>query len=979
MASPKGNLNLNSSSEALGGPFNSAVKEELERRKKIVSKRTGRTNEELLELNSQNAWVKLTSAVDSLYTVEQPFSFELFPDALNSPEVQRVGPPNITEVGDASMAGRNILSGGTFNPMMTGGILNADNPAYIKDQNLGYRPKAGITDFSVTPKNLYGTLRVASVKFTVPSLDQFNEIEQLFLRPGFSTLLEWGHSFYVDEDGTINEPQTFSNTFLRGNQLGSTSIAKELEQFKITNSRNYDAMHGIIKNFSWSLKPDGSYECSVDLVSQGEVLESLQTNVLASTDCDDKDEDIKKAKKENALKELEGKLSYVEKKLLSIILLDEDNESVDTLVLEFSTMKEKEHKNVKKRRKYIRLNTLLDIINKGYMLKEGNSSSTEFLTKFSTFEKNTDSEILDYDRFLTFFEHSSGNPYKFVLPKQQFYNKNKSSKNITAQIRSLFSSKVPTINPFAIDSKIYQKEKHNTNIENGESVILNIWVSCDFILGLLKNHKEQIGEENKKSAFDLVKEIITHLDGCLGGINSFDITYNEDTLKYHIVDRRTIPYPDKLTEIDVFGIGDESQNGETGALVEDLNLASKLSNKVTTMIAVSAQASSIDAGGKDMQALQQWNTGLVDRHRKNNLYSLTECPTPQEQEKDQIVLYGLTEKEIEKYNDFISKVNAQGIRIQNSAASIPQSRLLTGIINTFFPIKIDDEEIIDFLTLHSKVMRARLNELLVEGNSKQVPGLIPFELSFTFKGISGIKIGQAFLLRNEAILPERYRGIVGFIVTGVEHSIKSGRWVTNIKSQMYITQAGYSDKQKTKLKNRKDSIVSSRKPTNDLPPVPARDREFYLGLGYSNPLGKGAVLRTRNDETGGGTYLASRGLRLHLGWDILAQPNFSVFSPIEGKVYRINVWTEPKHSPVALTAIKILGTGEYLGQVWRLGYTVLDPNISEGQLVSSGQRIGKVLNMAKAYSGSMKNHLHIDVKRSTTNFAGLDPSILKYR
>ena len=339
MASPKGNLNLNSSSEALGGPFNSAVKEELKRRKKIVSKRTGRTNEELLELNSQNAWVRLTSAVDSLYTVEQ------------SP-LQGEGPLNTTEVGDASMAGRNILSGGTFNPMMTGGILNADNPAYIKDQNLGYRPKAGITDFSVTPKNLYGTLRIASVKFTVPSLDQFNEIEQLFLRPGFSALLEWGHSFYVDEDGTINEPQTFTNNFLRKNHLGSTTIAKELEQFKITNSRNYDAMHGIIKNFSWSLKPDGSYECSVDLVSQGEVLESLQTNVLASTDCDDLDEDIKKAKKENALKELEGKLSYVEKKLLSIILLDEENESVDTLVLEFSTMKEKEHKNVKKRRKY---------------------------------------------------------------------------------------------------------------------------------------------------------------------------------------------------------------------------------------------------------------------------------------------------------------------------------------------------------------------------------------------------------------------------------------------------------------------------------------------------------------------------------------------------------------------------------------------------------------------------------------------------
>lgn len=65
-------------------------------------------------------------------------------------------------------------------------------------------------------------------------------------------------------------------------------------------------------------------------------------------------------------------------------------------------------------------------------------------------------------------------------------------------------------------------------------------------------------------------------------------------------------------------------------------------------------------------------------------------------------------------------------------------------------------------------------------------GLIPFELSFTTKGIGGMKIGQAFKV-DDKIIPRRYRGNVAFLVTGVSHSIQANRWVTDIKTQMIIT------------------------------------------------------------------------------------------------------------------------------------------------------------------------------------------------
>jgi muramidase (phage lysozyme) len=54
-------------------------------------------------------------------------------------------------------------------------------------------------------------------------------------------------------------------------------------------------------------------------------------------------------------------------------------------------------------------------------------------------------------------------------------------------------------------------------------------------------------------------------------------------------------------------------------------------------------------------------------------------------------------------------------------------------------------------------------------------------------GISGIKIGQAFRI-NDAIMPAKYNGVVGFIVTGVDHAITGNRWTTTLKAQTMVLQ-----------------------------------------------------------------------------------------------------------------------------------------------------------------------------------------------
>jgi len=58
-------------------------------------------------------------------------------------------------------------------------------------------------------------------------------------------------------------------------------------------------------------------------------------------------------------------------------------------------------------------------------------------------------------------------------------------------------------------------------------------------------------------------------------------------------------------------------------------------------------------------------------------------------------------------------------------------------------------------------------------------GFIPYNVSFTMDGISGIKIYNELSL-DTSFLPPGYSEVTNFIVTGVDHKIQNGDWETNI-------------------------------------------------------------------------------------------------------------------------------------------------------------------------------------------------------
>ena len=70
--------------------------------------------------------------------------------------------------------------GGTANP--NGGVV---------DNRLGLRPMPGITNMDIKSKSAYGSLREAVVNFQCWDIHQLEELELLYMRPGYTVLVEW--------------------------------------------------------------------------------------------------------------------------------------------------------------------------------------------------------------------------------------------------------------------------------------------------------------------------------------------------------------------------------------------------------------------------------------------------------------------------------------------------------------------------------------------------------------------------------------------------------------------------------------------------------------------------------------------------------------------------------------------------------------------------------------------------------------------
>lgn len=243
-----------------GGPFQPYVSKQIEVRKSFLeSSNNLRTNEHILYQNNRNGWIRLTSSVD----------------VKESHPIAR----------KYNMSGNNIaknyiLQGGLVKNEVGGvslrsGVHEDGNYGMLKNRPLGIKPMPGVTMIDISSAGKLGTLQYANVSFTCYDLEQLEIMEALYMKLGFTVIIEWGHTYYLNNvEPQLSKPiplDVFSFT-------SKEDLMKSIQQKRIDHSGNYDAMMGTISNFTWDAQKDGSYLCSIKLVGAGDILESLKIN-----------------------------------------------------------------------------------------------------------------------------------------------------------------------------------------------------------------------------------------------------------------------------------------------------------------------------------------------------------------------------------------------------------------------------------------------------------------------------------------------------------------------------------------------------------------------------------------------------------------------------------------------------------------------------------------------------------------------------
>ena len=292
-------------SNIIGDPFSPYVKNQIEARQKALGQLTNISADNLKYYTTKTPWLRLASTIN----------LEADPNANSNnvlDKLVKAGVPQELIEGD-KLAKNFILQGGTLGINDDGSTnlkkgLNYDNELFngaygwggISER--GFVPMPGIIQASTTYLN-NGALAKAEITIKCFSKTQFQLLDVLYLRPGYTLLLEFGWSTFLNsqrdsnQDGNVDETDVEIGALRSFDGFKSTPLdfvlkpgsfegdKNQYQLLQLMNAErkkycgNYEAVYGKITNFKWNFESDGSYTCTVHLIGMGSIIESLKLNV----------------------------------------------------------------------------------------------------------------------------------------------------------------------------------------------------------------------------------------------------------------------------------------------------------------------------------------------------------------------------------------------------------------------------------------------------------------------------------------------------------------------------------------------------------------------------------------------------------------------------------------------------------------------------------------------------------------------------
>ena len=732
--------------KAFGVPISSAVHKQLEARKTIL-KSQERTVEQTMLLHNRGAWCRMVSGVN---TKETPDAEE-YTDKLASNFILQGGTlkSSQTETGKRQTKPREGLE-------LMGNFLDESNQSsYGYDEISGFRPMVGIDSFQVATQGAYGTLKKANIGFRVWSLEHLDAMEQLYFRPGFNVLVEYGSGAYIDSSSNDLEVSTLE-TSLAQEYISKTKSLEELQldiqRLEEETSFNYSAFLGRILNFSWSYNTDGGFDCSVQIQARGEVVESLKVLLPDNEKSRLKElvgDDASKSSEHTIVKALKalkikGKLEEVEKRYMldKNGTVDTDNPVIVTRSNGFN-IEGLEQEAVGTDTKYepgnsyenqfvfLNLGSLMSLCN-NLLVPENEDGVKETFFRTKRYEEKLSSP------FITFPGHVALDPGVCMLPKKTN--------------AGVYLSDLEIYGGYANKGTTYPNELKDERLEyfNIYHILLNIDDIIDGINSLSKD-----GQDSSVNVFSFLKLTLSKITENLGGINEFDLDLNKEENEWRVVDRNyynpELSSKETLSVLDLIGLG---------SLVTNFNLETKISGELTNMLAIAASVSNDDT---NLDAMSRYNIGVTDRYKKvletGPAEKSTKGETVNKQEEDNKVILDGGGKVSAVYALYSYSKKWDRVAINNVRAN-----------HKDFTEKAYKE-----------------NQRFGRQKGKKLPfrGIIPLTINLTVDGISGLRIGEAFVIGNN-VLPARYHNRVGFVISGLDDTIGGdNRWQTAITAYMF--------------------------------------------------------------------------------------------------------------------------------------------------------------------------------------------------
>jgi len=759
----------------IGEPFPDYVNGQINIRQKAHGSgiNTFRTPDQLAYLNSKTAWVKLASSV------KIGKNFKSKDDNIIPGSWEKLAKKNVL------FSGISSLSSGILTPKST------VEEKYQYSSGFGFVPMPGIIDASIKCENR-GSIKKATVNIKCYSPEQFRVLEVLYLRLGYTLFLEWGWSNYLDNNENIHSDYS---TLIEGvvkkkepsffdldTNSKYTDFLKKIEAYRAGKNGNYDGLLCKVSNFSWNFSADGSYDIQLTLISMGDVIESLKTNITPSKDIveyitkvyslygDETNEDGPNNADEKAppapANDLISAYFFLQRtfvadsklnpnywirqvppdKKLSVIFGKDGTSKVASIFIKQDTNFNFEPKAKENDFLYFSYNTLEDdedkLNNEGFYVRFGHL--IEFIKENAILKiEGSKDRVIEIDED---FENAK----MYVFPYQV---------SLDPRVCIVGTNEL-------LSKKIFYSNLPEWNDGKGNGAnIANIYLNCAMVSRVLGEKQD---EEGNISLYEVLSTICSELNLALGSVNNLETVIEEETNSIKIIDASYQPVVTKESaELQLYGY-----NGDNSNFVYSFDLKTEITNDFATMVSIGSTAGGY-AKGMENTMFSKWNKGLIDIFKENY--------TPPKQtstidDKDPANLTYASEFWLKIYSPYgltfpqdIKKDWTTPDACAISPELIDKNLVVVPEFYKYCQYKIQQQE---------------------QKYASPTNGFIPISLGITLEGISGIKIYN-YVKVDTRFLPSNYPDNLKFIIKGVNHKISANNWETSLET---VVIANSSDK-----------------------------------------------------------------------------------------------------------------------------------------------------------------------------------------